>query len=96
MVEFVVSAAEAANDPVFGKEALTRSEHIASSTFKSEKRTQKLKSSSFATSVQVDSTGYVYQNETKGQCHLCKGTHDLDDCTEFAKKSMEEKRDFYL
>ena len=32
--------------------------------------------------------------EGKTVCHLCKGEHDLDNCTDFKKKSVRAKKDY--
>ena len=101
LTNFVVTASESANDPVFGKVALNARPirpdgRSASSIGKS---TTKMKSTSFATSVDTSSQAAPTprsgdQYSTKRQCYYCQKSHDLDDCSEFAKKTIDDKRSF--
>ena len=84
LTEFVLSAAESANHPVYGREAL-----------KTETRQSKHKSSSFVTKVVSNIASSMPQRgPTTSNCVYCKGLHDIDDCEKFLKLSMKEKKDF--
>ena len=84
LVDFIVCAAESANDPIYGKEALGKNQvkHILL-------KQQKQKQSSFVTNV----TPTLVNQKL---CTLCKKQHDLDDCAEFVRKSIEDKRAFIM
>ena len=103
IAEFVESAAESANDPIYGSQALNKSEqkHKASSIRDSTKRTQlpNQRSSSFATNVNTPPASVSLRNtkccdSNTGSCLLCNKPHDLDDCDDFRKRTIEEKRSF--
>jgi len=83
IVEFLWSAVEAADDPVFGKAALNE-------TFTNKPQVSGLfKTKTFA--VQLDGKGSI---ESRESCVLCNQAHDLDNCADFIAKSMEERREF--
>ena len=103
ITEFVESTAESANDPIYGSQALNKSEqkHKASSIRDSTKRTQLLnqRNSSFATNVNAPPASVSLRNtkccdSNTGSCLLCNKLHDLDDCDDFRKRTIEEKRSF--
>ena len=105
LTDFVVSAAESANDPVFGVQALSNSQERRRD---STKRDGKKKppptsqtSNSFATSVTTPSSSEAVENVCRDNpglkvnlCPFCNKTHDLDDCVEFLKKTMDERKSF--
>ena len=87
LVNFVVAAADTANDPVYGQSmSATRSKpqtQVGSNSKPNTSSSSKSASSSFATKIE----------KTKGKrCPMCPENHDLDDCKVFGKKSNEEKR----
>ncbi|XP_028394495.1 uncharacterized protein LOC114518689 [Dendronephthya gigantea] len=93
LVDFVNSCADAANDPVYGKEALTTKPSDSK-----EKRQEGWKRSSFSTNVSGmggeqtidDGAGSLSNKEF---CLSCKKNgHDLDDCRLFLKKPIEERK----
>ena len=92
---FVHRESETANDPVFGKQALTTCNQSSSSTGinPSHRGKSPLKydnSSSFA----VNSTHDNNMNSRPINCKLCNQSHDLDRCSEFLDKSIEDRRSF--
>ena len=105
LADFVVSAAESANDPVFGVQALSNSQERRRD---STKRDSKKKpppanqtSNSFATSITNPSGSDAVENVCGDNpgikvnlCPFCNKTHDLDDCAEFLKKTMDERKSF--
>ena len=103
IVEFVERAAEASNDPVFSKEALHKVEdRTKSSKPQSDNKGKptyfKQKTGNFAASVNEpaksqDRAGSSKQTPAK-QCPLCSKEHELDDCKNFAAKSLEERKKF--
>ena len=100
LAEFVTSAAESANDPVFGVQALSsnqeRRRDNAKKDFKKRPSLPDQTSSSFATNVTPPHPGSGADcPSTKAKpCILCNAAHHLDDCTEFLKKSMDDRRSF--
>ena len=102
ITEFVESATESANGPIYGSQALnSEQKHKASSIRDSTKRTQvsNQRSSSFATNVNAPPAS-VSLGKTEccdsntGSCLLCNKPNDLDDCDDFRKRTIEEKRSF--
>ena len=103
LTEFVEHAAEAANDPIYSKEALNSARTTPKPKISLEDQ-KKLppynpKSLSFVTSVDKDldssvtnGTGFSRQNTTTRRCPLCDKSHDLNDCDSFKKKSVAERR----
>lgn len=85
---------EVATDPVFSREAL---EKVGPDKVKPKpllqfraRTTQKL-TSHVITGVNRTSNE---QNQRKDVCYLCGGTHDLDDCKDYMKKTLTERRKF--
>ena len=106
LVEFVESAAESANDPIYGRDALQRTEERTRSSVNtdSSKRPMKVKpkSTSFATRIEAPSSSktpvlsqsHGQRNTDARSCPLCSGSHNLDDCEDFARKTVEDKKMF--
>lgn len=94
LVNFVYSCAEAANDPIYGKAALSEKQ---SDQQKEDRRRQVvLKRSSFSTNVKgVGKVTNVDGAESKS-CPLCNLNHDLEDCYAFLKKSVDDKKLFLM
>ena len=91
LVNFVRSAAETANDPVYGR---TSSQPLVDGKRNQGQTKPKQKSSSFA-------TGTVSTNDTVSDvkdasvtCVLCSGQHDLEVCNDYMRKTVEDKREF--
>jgi len=61
---------------------------------KSKQHAHKQKSSSFTTSVDPAGSHSYQQRSATRSCYFCKAPHDLDDCDEFAKLKMDDKRTF--
>jgi hypothetical protein len=97
MHNFVESAAESANDPVYGHAALHQNDsHLRPSGNRSNPsptsfQKQNQKSSSFAAYVNATSDE---TNANVGSCKFCKQRHDIDDCSSFKAKTVEERRNF--
>jgi hypothetical protein len=88
LVKFVTMAAEAATDPVYGRSSRESSDvkRGASGSAGSTKIKPK-NSTSFATAVSTAKGDKII-------CALCKRHHDIEDCIDFKKKNIEEKRQF--
>ena len=90
---FIKNHAESANDPAFSRQALQEVNSTPSKI--------KQASSSFATSVKSQDTEnaahlqQVEQDPKQRICHACNGSHDIDNCPEFAQKTLDEKKDFF-
>ena len=105
LVEFVEYAAEMANDPVYGKDALSKTKPRSSGVTEDNKKflPSKQKSSSFATNLSSAAksssshgAGFSRQNVNNQRCPLCDRSHDLGDCEAFQKKTVEERRAFLV
>ena len=100
MVEFVKEEATLATDPVFSPTTLrelraNESPSGESRTWRAKKNTFK-NSSSFSTSVfasQGQSTTH-HPMTSADSCPLCSQSHNLDDCPDFKKQSLEERKNF--
>ncbi|XP_067685814.1 uncharacterized protein [Haliotis asinina] len=94
LVDFIEFAAKSANEPTFGKQALTASQDLLqpknNSSSKGKQSSSRSQSASFVTQVGHSPDGKV--NSPK--CFYCKQFHDLDECKHFKQKSLVEKRDF--
>ena len=103
LVEFVVSAAESANDPIFGVRAPSGSQGKRGDNGKRDNN-KKLPppnqtSSSFATSITSPPGSDAAKNEGQDNtgakaktCLFCNKAHELDDCGQFLKKKMDERK----
>ena len=103
LVEFLEYAAESANDPVYGKEALNKARQRTNGPPQSNKGSLpfKPKVDSFATGLDTvpkppssHGTGSANQNVKVRRCPLCEKSHDLEDCDAYKKKSVEQRKSF--
>ena len=105
LADFVVSAAESANDPVFGVQALSNSQERRRDSTKrdSKKRPPPTNQTgnSFVTGINTPPGSEAVENMCRDNpgtkvnlCPFCNKTHDLDDCAEFLKKTMDERKSF--
>ena len=78
LVLFLEHASAAANDPIFGNDALFGQ--------KSEQPSSK--------STSIRSMATSNQNTNRIKCRLCNSDHELDNCMKFRNKSIEDKRSF--
>ena len=103
LVSFVKIAAESANDPIYGKEAMSK--YVKPLSHRNTDKNKPTSSSSnrntsFAARVTVPARKDGSKSVTKDTdfkhklCDLCNGNHDLDSCAAFNKKSIEERRSF--
>ena len=81
LVKFVKSAAEASNDPIYGKVQSVQSE--GNNRNKDTKSKKKHETQSHVTNVSPSIS-----------CPLCSQQHDLEDCSGFQAKNVEERRIF--
>ena len=103
VVEFVKTEAGIAMDPVYSREALNRHD-ISDRPGRFNKgenvHKPKIGDRSRATShVSSHATAITATPEAKGlglanSCKMCGKTHDLDDCKEYLKKTLQERREF--
>ena len=100
LVEFIEYTAKTANDPVYGKEALNKAKQRTQGLTDENKKfpSSKSKVESFATNLDAVSksppsngTGSSNRNVSTRKCPLCERSHDLDDCNDYKRKSMEEE-----
>ncbi len=93
LTQFVESASETANDPVFGKTALDKLTPNKPQTKVSKPTVSK---QGFAVSVNQTSSAKASEvcSNNKSRCLLCDKPHHLDDCFKFRKKTLEERREF--
>ena len=101
LAEFVTSAAESANDPVFGVQALGSSQERRRDNNKRDTKKRPSPpdqtSSSFATSITpppLPGSGAGHPSIKAKSCPFCNATHDLDDCAEFLKKTTDDRKSF--
>ena len=104
--DFVNYAKEAASDatyPVLSHEALavTRKQiqkglNTTDKRFSSEKRTDKKanRGTSFASTTGSERSNVTQPSSNKNKCFLCCKQHDLENCPEFLKMSVEERTTF--
>ena len=87
---FVTEQAEFASDPVFSEEYLEKLKEESKDKSSDSRRYQRSKSTrSFGTEARE-------KEEHKGRikkCTLCSKPHDLDECEEFGKKTLPERKD---
>ena len=93
---FVHRASETANDPVFGKQALTQCNQSSSSIGVKPFHRGKSSPSKYDNSSSFVITSTHDNNVASRQinCKLCNQSHDLDTCFEFLNKSIEDRRSF--
>ena len=90
LVEFVILAAEAANDPVYGRPATIGKDSTGDSKG-SKPGTDQFRGKHQTTSMAVT----VKSNVSKcynSKCPLCNASCDIEDCSCYKTKSIEEKR----
>ena len=101
LVEFVEYDAETANDPVYGKESLSKANQSTNGLTDENKKSPppKSKVESFATNLDAvhkspPSHGTGFSSRSVSMCRfpLCGKSHDLEDCDAFKRKSVEERR----
>jgi hypothetical protein len=98
LVDFVAAASDTANDPVYGRAAMTRHNTAHHSTDVNKppqshlQGRSKQQSISFATGINP----YTVRdkNNAPSTCVLCHHQHDLEDCNIFINKNMDDKRAF--
>ena len=106
LAEYVEAAAEAANDPVFGREAMQKVDDGSKSSKAKElgcrDKTPRSKKGVFATTTDIarpatlngaGQTGAITPARNSS-CPLCGSRHDPDDCEQFNRKSIEERKKF--
>ena len=96
LVNFVVSSAEIANDPIYGKDALsahnskpTKERAAKQSSSQDHLHGNRQRGSVFATNVS-NST------DDSSTCALCQQHHDIDSCPQFLDKTIDERRSFIM
>ena len=104
LVEFLEYAAESANDPVYGKEALNKARQQTNGSSQSSKGSLpfKPKIDSFVSGLDTvpkspssHGTGSSNQNVNVRRCPLCEKSHDLqEDCDTYKKNSVEQRKSF--
>ena len=99
IVNFVKGESELANDPVFSPDTLRLERKNASGEGAGKKTHEKSnsdvkKTGSFVTGVMPDSNPARQQSHAQSaKCPLCNKNHDLVNCLELKKKSLDEKVD---
>ena len=102
-VNYTQEAASDATHPVFSHEALAvtrkqiqRGVSTTDKRFSSEKRTDKKanRGTSFASTTGSERSNVTQQSSYKDKCFLCCKQHDLENCPEFLKMSVEERTTF--
>ena len=91
LVNFVRSAAETANDPVYGRNS---SQSLVDGKRNQGQTKPKQKSSSFATVTVSTSDTASNVKDASVTCVLCSGQHDLEVCNDYMKKHVDDKREF--
>ncbi|KAK3735237.1 hypothetical protein QZH41_008431 [Actinostola sp. cb2023] len=108
IVKFIERAAETSNDPIYSKEALSKLDDRPKNTKSADESKRQLyprqRTGSLATSMNhphigkpLDGAGSAQQPRRATSvrpCPLCERSHDLEECKEFTKKSLEEKKGF--
>ena len=86
--KFVAEQADFATDPVFSEEVLERLKEENKDKSGDDGRYRKGKSTrNFGTNVGEDRKGHIKK------CVLCSKQHDLNECEEFGKKTLPERKD---
>ena len=89
IVNFVKFASDVANDPIYSREAMGQK----ASDHNKGKEKRFIQKTSFATDTNTVPAG---KDPGKVACPLCSRTHDLEDCEDFIKKTVEERRKFIM
>lgn len=102
IAEFVESAAESANDPIYGRQALNKNEEKHRNVGnrdgnKKKPPPSKQNADSFATNVEMPTVPESVHppGASPSGCLLCNKSHELDDCYNF-QKTIEEKKSFLM
>ena len=91
--QFVSQQADLATDPVYSEEGISRSMDTVDKHHKqNERKPKRGRRTNFATDLsKKKATG---GNSLPVSCTLCSKAHHLDECAEFLKKPLGERRDF--
>ena len=106
LTKFVEYAAESANDPIYSRDALSNAKSKAGlpssfTNYNQKLPTSRPKSTSFATNLEAPTqspsshgAGYSRQDAAASRCSLCHKSHDLEECEDFRKKSVDQRKSF--
>ncbi|XP_067660612.1 uncharacterized protein [Haliotis asinina] len=96
LVQFIEFASKSANEPVYSKDAMSKNEVQLRRQDKDSTRNKqivhKLKSNSIVTSSNYPDPLERHNKGKRLACYFCKEQHDMDDCKQFARKSLIDKR----
>ncbi|XP_046560554.1 uncharacterized protein LOC124269575 [Haliotis rubra] len=96
IVQFIEFASKSANEPVYSKDAMSKNEVHLRRQGKDAKRDKqtvhKLKSNSIVISSNYPDSTDRHNKGRRLACYFCKEQHDMDDCKQFAQKSLTDKR----
>ena len=91
--QFVSEQADLATDPIYSEETVARAKDGDVKFRRSgDRRFKRQKGSSFRTNMSKPDGST--RNPRSRSCALCSKPHDLDECSEFLKKPLTEKRNF--
>ena len=91
--QFVSEQADLATDPVYSEETVARPKDTDVKFRRTgDRRFRRDKGSSFGTNVSKPDGST--RNPRSLSCALCSKAHDLDECSEFLKKPLTERRNF--
>ncbi len=90
LVRFTEEESDIANDPVFGKQAISKPEAPKNPP---KPLLVKANVTSFATDVVNQSSKRNYPAQPP-VCLFCGQSHDLDNCSDFVQKPIDDKRSF--
>ena len=106
LTKFVEYVAEPANDLIYSKDALSNEKTKAGpasgfTNYNQKLPTSRPKSTSFATNLEAPTqspssheAGYFRQNAAASRCSLCHKSYDLEECEDFRKKSVDQRKSF--
>ena len=91
--EFVSQQADLATEPVYSEESISRSVDTVDKHHKqNERKPKRGRRTNFATDLSTKKD--IGGNSLSINCTLCSRAHHLDECAEFLKKPLEDRRDF--
>ncbi|KAK2564378.1 hypothetical protein P5673_011803 [Acropora cervicornis] len=91
--EFVSQQADLATDPVYSEESISRSVDTVDKHHKqNERKPKRGRRTNFATDLLTKKD--IGGNSLSISCTLCSKAHLLDECAEFLKKPLEDRRNF--
>jgi len=91
--QFVSEQADLATDPIYSEEVVSKSRETGEKFRKpGDRRFNRGKGSSFGTNISKPDGGT--RNPHSRSCTLCSKAHDLDECAEFLRKPLTERRNF--